>query len=86
MELTEIIGSNQTGFVEGQSILDNVFMAQEGFGWAEESNQDLVLLLLDFEKAFDRIEWGFLFRALEQVKLGCTGSPPFTERPPQPSK
>jgi len=58
------------GFVEGQSILDNVFMAQESLGWAEESNQDLVLLLLDFEKTFDRIEWGFLFKALD--KLGCS--------------
>ncbi len=72
MELTEIIRSNQTGFVEGRSIQDNVFMAQEGLGWAEESNQDLVLLLLDFEKAFDRIEWGFLFRAVEQLGFSQT--------------
>jgi mannosylglycoprotein endo-beta-mannosidase len=72
MELTEIIKSNQTCFVEGRSILDNVIMAQEGLGWAEESNQDLVLLLLDFEKAFDRIEWGFLFRALEQLGFSQT--------------
>jgi hypothetical protein len=72
MELTKIIRSNQTGFVEGRSILDNVFMAQEGLGWAEESNQDLVLLLLDFEKAFDKIEWGFLFRALEQLGFSQT--------------
>jgi hypothetical protein len=66
--LPHIIKPNQTGFVEGRSILDNAFMAQEALEWAEESDQDLVLLLLDFEKAFDRIEWGFLFKAL--VKLG----------------
>jgi hypothetical protein len=32
MDLTEIIRPNQMGFVEGRSILDNVFMAQEGLG------------------------------------------------------
>ncbi len=37
--------------------------------WAEESNQDLVLLLLDFEKAFDRIEWSFLFEALAKLSF-----------------
>ncbi len=42
-------------------------MAQEAQDWAEESNQNLVLLLLDFEKAFDRIEWGFLFEALSRL-------------------
>lgn len=54
--------------MEGRSILNNAFMAQKALEWAEESNQDLFLLLLDFEKTFDRIEWGFLFTAL--AKLG----------------
>jgi hypothetical protein len=63
-----IIKPNQIGFVEGRSILDNIFLAQEALEWVVESNQDLILLLLDFENAFDRIEWGFFFEAL--AKLG----------------
>jgi hypothetical protein len=66
--LPSIIRPSQTGFVKGRCILDNTFLAQEAQDWAEESNQDLVLLFLDFEKAFDRIEWSFLFEAL--AKLG----------------
>jgi hypothetical protein len=70
--LTHIIRPNQTGFVEGRRILDNVFMAQEALGWAEESEQDFILLLLDFEKAFNRIEWGFLFTALAKLSFSGT--------------
>jgi len=58
--------------VEGRSILDNTFMAQESLDWAIESNQDLVLFHLDFEKTFDRIEWGFLFTALSKFGFNDT--------------
>jgi hypothetical protein len=47
-------------------------MAQEGLGWAKESNQDLVLLLLNFKKAFDRIEWDFFFKALDKLGFNPT--------------
>jgi hypothetical protein len=65
--LPSIVRPSQTGFVEGRNIFDNTFLAQDALDWAVESNQDLVLLLLDFEKAFDRIEWGFLFEALANI-------------------
>jgi hypothetical protein len=32
-----------------------------------ESEHDLILLLLDFEKTFDKIEWNFLFPTLSKL-------------------
>jgi len=64
-----VIRPNQTGFVEGRNILDNVFIAQDSLDWAVESDQELVRLLLDFEKTFDRIEWNFLFIALSKLSF-----------------
>ncbi len=69
---TKVIRPNQTGSVEGRSILDSVFLVQESLGWADESYQDLVFLLLDFEKTFDCIEWGFLFKALDKLGFSPT--------------
>ncbi len=62
-----VIRPNETDFVERRSILDNNFLVQEALVWAAESGQDLVLLFFDFEKTFDRIEWGFLFPALSKL-------------------
>jgi hypothetical protein len=62
-----LIRLNQISFIEGRNILYNNFLVQEGLVLAIESGQDLVLLLLNFEKTFDRIEWGFLFQTLSKL-------------------
>jgi hypothetical protein len=50
--------------VEGWNIFDNLFFVQGAMPWADESEQDLTLLFLNFEKACDCIDWGFLLMAL----------------------
>ena len=51
---------SQTGFVPNRCILDNVFLAFEAIEWTLENKQNLSMLLLDFEKAYDRVNWTFL--------------------------
>ncbi len=62
-----VIRPNLINFVEGISIVDNNFLAQEALVWALKSGQDLVLLLLDFEKTSEKIKWGFLFPTLSKL-------------------
>jgi len=69
VHLPFVIKPNQTSFVMGRSILDNNFLARESLEWAVKSGHDLFLLLLDFEKAFDKIEWGFFFPALSKLGI-----------------
>lgn len=58
---------SQTGFVPNRCILDNIFLAFEAIEWALENQQDLSMLLLDFEKAYDRVSWTFLSQAMEKM-------------------
>ena len=65
--LPEWIQSLQTAFVKNRQILDNVFLAYEAMEWAKMSNQDLVVLMIDFEKAFDQVNWTFLKAAMAKM-------------------
>ena len=58
--LPQIIHTSQTDFIKERSILDNIFLFWESVAVARKSNQYLTVMLLDFEKAYDRVDWSFL--------------------------
>jgi exonuclease III len=58
---------SQTGFVPNRCILDNIFLAFEAIEWTLENKQDLSMLLLDFEKAYDRVNWTFLRQVMAKM-------------------
>ena len=58
---------SQTGFVPNRCILDNIFLAFEAIAWTKESKQEITMLLLDFEKAYDRVNWTFLREVMSKM-------------------
>ena len=70
--LDYLIRPNQTDFIKRRSIIDNVFLAYESIEWAVESAQPMVMLLLDFEKTYDKVEWGFLEGRMDVLGFGPT--------------
>jgi hypothetical protein len=47
----------------------NTRLLYDGMHYLEENNKTGLLLLVDFEKAFDSIEWLFLKKALNSFNL-----------------
>lgn len=58
---------SQTGFVPNRCILDNIFLAFEAIEWTLKSRQEISMLLLDFEKTYDRVSWAFLKQTMARM-------------------
>lgn len=65
--LMETISFDQSVFLPLRFILDNLVLTQETMDWAEQSDQALLFLKLDFSKAYDMVDWGCLFRVMEKM-------------------
>lgn len=63
--LPKFINNTQTRFIKGRYILENLITSWESMEWARHSNHSGTMLLLDFEKVYDRVEWVFLRTTLE---------------------
>ena len=64
--LPSIIHDTQCGFLQDRSIFDNIFLFWEMVALAQQHKQ-LAILLLDFEKAYDKVDWDFLEALLSRL-------------------
>ena len=55
--LPKLIHQNQSGFVKGRFIGDSVRIIQDLMAYMDQKKLNGILLFVDFEKAFDTIEW-----------------------------
>ena len=63
--LTDIISKEQKGFVEGRNISENTVLLHDIMYYVEANEIPGMLLLIDFEKAFDTVAWDFICLCLK---------------------
>ena len=68
--LEKLIDLDQTGFISGRYIGDNIRLIYDMLQFTEENDIPGLLLLIDFEKAFDSISWDFLLSVLKFFNFG----------------
>ena len=69
--MPHIISEPQSAFLSGRNILDGVLIANEVVAGWKKAKRKGVLIKLDFEKAYDSINWGFLFSMLSKFGFGA---------------
>ena len=68
--LPKLIHSDQTGFVHGRYIGQNIHLLSDIMDYMDAMKFPGILLFVDFEKAFDTLEWPFILKALEALHFG----------------
>lgn len=65
--LEDVIHPDQACAVPGRKITDSLVLIRDSICYARDRNIRLVVLNLDFEKAFDRISHQYLFQVLQKM-------------------
>ena len=64
-----VISPTQTMFMRGRNILEGVVILHETVHELHRKKQSGVILKIDFEKAYDKVKWPFLFQALRMKRV-----------------
>lgn len=73
--MKKIIATNQSAFVEGRQIQDNLLIVHEAFHTFKKKGRSpdhFMAIKLDMSKAFDRVRWSFLRKVLLKFGFNAT--------------
>ena len=68
--LPQLINEDQTGFVPGRYIGDNLRLLYDIMHYLKNENLSGLLVSIDFEKAFDSVNWDFMGKVLRHFGFG----------------
>jgi exonuclease III len=68
--LPSIISEFQNGYIKGRFIGYNIRTIIDVINHANNNKKDCLIVFLDFEKAFDQLDWDFIQKTLESFNFG----------------
>ncbi|GJZ65073.1 RNA-directed DNA polymerase, eukaryota [Tanacetum coccineum] len=68
--IPSVVSEVQMAFIKGRQITDGPLLVNEIISWAKKHKKKMLLLKLDFEKAFDSLSWSFLDSIMSQMGFG----------------
>ena len=67
--LGKLVSEVQTGFMQGRQISDGILLVSEIISSMRSKKCNGVILKLDFEKAFDSVNWDFLLHLMRKLNF-----------------
>ncbi|GAU27978.1 hypothetical protein TSUD_373730 [Trifolium subterraneum] len=64
-----VVSMNQFAFIKSRQILDGILIANEIVDDAKRENKDLLLFRVDFEKAYDSVDWEYLNEVMTKMNF-----------------
>jgi len=68
--LPAIINDDQKAYIEGRQIIENVRLTEDIISMSDEFDSPGAIIFLDQQKAYDRVEWGYLEMCLNKFGFG----------------
>ena len=68
--LETIVSPDQTGFIENRFIGDNTRLLYDTMNHCEMQDKEGLIIVLDFAKAFDTIEWSYIYTCMKLFGYG----------------
>jgi Reverse transcriptase (RNA-dependent DNA polymerase) len=62
--MNSLVDTTQSTFIKDRYIMDNVLTAHEIIHYAIKHKQKSIVLKVDFEKAYDKINWSYVQEVL----------------------
>jgi len=70
--ISTIVHADQVGYVKGRNIGDNIRTLLDILDITKHKSDPGMLVMIDFEKAFDTVSWKFLHQTLQYFNFGPT--------------